>query len=105
MISPLRPPRATDATGNKWRAFTWALVSGVTEPIGGIVGYAILQPVFTDMVYGCVFAMVGGMMVYIVLHELLPTAHKYMPGRGGVVTAMLVLGMVIMSISLVLFTI
>lgn len=80
-------------------------MSGVTEPIGGIVGYAILQPVFTDMVYGCVFAMVGGMMVYIVLHELLPTAHKYMPGRGGVVTAMLVLGMVIMSISLVLFTI
>jgi len=93
------------ATGNKWRAFSWALLSGVTEPIGGIVGYAILQPVFTDMVYGCVFAMVGGMMVYIVLHELLPTAHKYMPGRGGVVTAMLVLGMVIMSISLVLFTI
>ena len=104
MISPLRPRRATDATGNKWKAFFWATMSGVTEPIGGIIGYAILQPVFTDMVYGCVFAMVGGMMVFIVLHELLPTAHRYMPGRGGVVTAMLVLGMVIMSMSLVLFT-
>jgi len=93
------------ATGNKRKAFLWALASGVTEPIGGILGYACLQPVFTDMVYGCVFAMVGGMMVFIVLHELLPTAHRYMPGRGGLVTGMLVLGMAIMSISLVLFTI
>ena len=105
MISPLRPPPATDATGNKWRAFTWALLSGVTEPIGGIVGYAILQPVFTDMVYGCVFAMVGGMMVFIVLHELLPTAHRYMPDRPGYVTFFLVVGMVVMAISLVLFAI
>ena len=102
MISPLRPPRATDATGNKWRAFTWALLSGVTEPIGGIVGYAILQPVFTDMVYGCVFAMVGGMMVFIVCHELLPAAHRYM-GNGAKTTAWLILGMMIMALSLVLF--
>jgi len=93
------------ATGSKWKAFGWSVMSGVTEPIGGIVGYAILQPVFTQFVYGCVFAMVGGMMVFIVLHELLPTAHRYMPGKTGLVSGMLVLGMVIMSISLVLFTI
>jgi hypothetical protein len=48
------------ATGSKLRAFGWSLLSGVTEPIGGIVGFAILQPVFTETVYGIVFAMVGG---------------------------------------------
>jgi ZIP family zinc transporter len=93
------------ATGNKWKAFSWSLLSGITEPIGGILGYAALQPVFTDFVFGLIFSMVGGMMVFIVLHELLPTAHRYMPGRSGVVTGTLVLGMMIMSLSLILFVV
>jgi len=93
------------ATGSKWKAFGWSLMSGITEPIGGILGYAVLQPVFTDLVFGLIFSMVGGMMVFIVLHELLPTAHRYMPGRSGVVTANLILGMVVMSLSLVLFVV
>merc|ERR1711988_307481 len=50
------------ATGSKCKAFAWSLLSGVTEPIGGILGFALLQPVFTPMVFGLVFAMVGGMM-------------------------------------------
>merc|ERR1711957_1077954 len=69
------------ATGNKWKAFGWSLLSGVTEPIGGIV---------------------GGMMVFIVLHELLPAAHRYMDNPAKT-TAWLIAGMVIMSLSLVLF--
>ena len=45
------------ATGNKWKAFGWSLLSGISEPIGGIAGYAVLQPVFTPLVYGIVFSM------------------------------------------------
>ena len=91
------------STGSRKKGFIWSLISGVTEPIGGIVGYAILQPVFTDFVFGIIFAMVGGMMVFIVLHELLPTAHRYMPHAPGQVTFFVVLGMAIMALSLVLF--
>jgi len=90
------------ATGDKWKAFIWSLLSGVTEPIGGIAGYAVLQPVFTDVVYGCVFSMVGGMMVFIVCHELLPAAHRYMKD-GNKTTAWLVVGMLVMAASLVIF--
>ena len=90
------------ATGNKWKAFGWSLLSGVTEPIGGILGFAALQPVFTDLVFGMIFSMVGGMMIFIVLHELLPAAHRYMNDPVKT-TAWLILGMVIMSLSLVLF--
>lgn len=93
------------ATGSKWKAFGWAFLSGITEPIGGILGFSALQSVFTPMVFGMVFAMVGGMMVFIVLHELLPTAHRYQPSKSGVVTAALIFGMVVMSLSLVLFVI
>ena len=81
----------------------YSVFSGLTEPIGGIVGYAALQSVFTDLVFGIVFAMVGGMMIFIVLHELLPTAHRHMPDHSGRVTFFLVLGMFVMALSLVLF--
>merc|ERR1712087_1035164 len=90
------------STGNKWKAFDWSLLSGVTEPIGGLLGFAVLQPVFTDLVFGIIFSMVGGMMVFIVCHELLPAAHKYM-GNTNVTTSWFVLGMIVMATSLVLF--
>jgi ZIP family zinc transporter len=37
------------ATGSKWKGFAWSLLSGVTEPIGGLLGFAVLQPVFTQV--------------------------------------------------------
>jgi len=90
------------ATGNPWKAFFWAFLSGLTEPIGGLLGFAVLQPVFTNLVFGIVFSMVGGMMVFIVCHELLPAAHRYM-GNPAKATGYLITGMFIMAISLVMF--
>ena len=90
------------ATGNRWKAFGWALLSGVTEPIGALIGWAVLQGRLDDTMYGVLFGLVGGMMVMIVLHELLPTAHRYDP-NDTVVTPFTLLGMAIMSSSLVLF--
>ncbi len=92
------------ATGSKWKAFGWALASGITEPLGGLIGFAALQPVFDDMAFGVVFSMVGGMMVFIVCHELLPAAHRYM-GSSWKSSAWFIAGMVIMSLSLVLFAV
>jgi zinc transporter ZupT len=33
--------------------------------------------VLSDLGFGIVFAMVGGMMVFIVIHEMVPIAVKY----------------------------
>ena len=52
--------------------------------------------------YGLMFGMVAGMMVIISLKELLPTAYRYDPG-DTVVTNSLVVGMVVISLSLVLY--
>lgn len=90
------------ATGSARKAFLWSMLSGLTEPIGGMLGFAVLQPVFTPMVFGIIFSMVGGMMVFIVCHELLPAAHRYM-GNGAKATMWLMIGMLIMATSLVLF--
>ena len=63
------------ATGNKWKAFGWSLLSGVTEPIGGILGYLVLYGNgMSDEAYGALFGVVGGMMVYISL-KVFPNEH------------------------------
>lgn len=93
------------ATGQRWKAFGWAMLSGIAEPIAALVGYAILGAAgdFSQTVYGVLFGMVSGMMVIISMRELLPTAHRYDP-EDSVVTYSFIAGMTIMALSLVLFT-
>ena len=90
------------ATGSKWKGFLWATLSGISELVGALLGFAILQRVLSQTVYGVIFGLVGGVMVYIALVQLLPTAHKYDP-RDRVTTFGLVAGFAIMALSLILF--
>ena len=53
------------ATRNRKLAFGFGALSGLAEPLGAIIGYAILQPFITDQVLGIVFAVVAGIMLYI----------------------------------------
>ena len=89
------------ATGNKKKAFLYSFASGLSEPIGAIVGYLILMPFMNDMVYGLLFAGVAGIMVFISLDELLPSAREY--GEHHLSIYGLVAGMAVMAISLLLF--
>lgn len=90
------------ATGNRWKAFGWACVAGISEPAGASLGWAILANYFTDNIYASLFGLVSGIMVLISMKELLPTAHKYDP-EDKAVTSCFVFGMVIMAASLVAF--
>lgn len=92
------------ATGNRWKAFLWACISGVSEPLAALLGWAILANSFSDTAYAVLFGLVAGMMVMISVKELLPTAHRYDP-EDSVVTWFFIVGMVIMALSLVLFVI
>ena len=93
------------ATGSKWKGFWWSFVSGVSEPIGGLFGYLVLYGnAMSDVAYGALFGVVGGMMVYISLKELLPTALKYDPHDQHVTNCMFA-GMAVMALSLILFQI
>lgn len=92
------------ATGNKWRAFMWGAFSGLAEPVGALLGWAILQPILGPAVYGTVFALIAGIMVYIVVRETLPTAYRYDPD-DKVCTNAFFGGMLIMAMSLLLFEI
>ena len=92
------------ATGSRSKALCWALLSGISEPIGALIAYLILMDHLGPMTFGIVFGLVGGMMCYICLHELIPTAYRYDP-EDKVTTLSIISGMVIMATSLVLFVI
>jgi len=78
------------------------MLSGVTEPIGALIGWVVLKGSVGETTYGILFGLVSGMMVMICLHELIPTAHSYDPG-DKIVTNSVVIGMIVMALSLVLF--
>ncbi|UCF17890.1 MAG: zinc transporter ZupT [Phycisphaerales bacterium] len=89
------------ATGNRRKAFFYSFLSGLAEPAGAIIGYAIVFKFFTDMVFGVLFASVAGIMVFISLDELLPAAREY--GQHHLAAYGLVAGMMVMALSLLMF--
>lgn len=89
------------ATGSRRKAFFYSMLSGVAEPAGALIGYMILRSFFNDTVFGVLFAGVAGIMVFISLDELLPTAQEY--GEHHLSIYGLVAGMAVMALSLLLF--
>jgi ZIP family zinc transporter len=59
----------------RWDAFKVAFLSGLAEPIGALIASAFLVK-FGDLVPGAL-AFAGGVMVFITLDELIPTAREY----------------------------
>jgi zinc transporter, ZIP family len=90
------------ATGSRMKAFWYSFASGLAEPVGAVLGFFLLSQFINEYFFGVIFAGVAGVMVYVSLDELLPTAKKYdhhLPIMGVFV------GMAIMAASLVLFVV
>jgi zinc transporter, ZIP family len=88
------------ATKNKGKAFRLSFLSGLAEPAGAVIGYLILAPFLSDFVLGVIFAMVAGVMVFLAIDTLLPTARN--SSRGHLTVYGLIGGMAVMATSLVL---
>ena len=91
------------ATKSKRKAFWYSFTSGLAEPVGALAGYLILMPFLqqSQVLMGIVFAAVAGIMVFISLDELLPSAEEY--GEHHLSVYGLIMGMAVMAVSLVLF--
>ena len=89
------------ATGSKKKAFWLSFSSGLAEPVGALIGYLILMPFMSPVVFGVLFAGVAGIMVFISLDELLPAAEEY--GEHHLSIYGLIAGMAVMALSLLLF--
>jgi ZIP family zinc transporter len=95
------------ATGDRKKAFTYSLISGLAEPVGAGIAYVVIQflvvgesGLIPAQVMGIIFGGIAGIMVYISLDELLPTSRAY--GKGHDSLFGLVGGMLVMALSLLL---
>lgn len=88
------------ATGSKRAAVAATFGSALAEPVGAFLGYMVLAPFLSPVIYGMTFGMIAGAMVYLALDELLPEAKRYSSGHET--TYGMVLGMAVLALSLVL---
>lgn len=86
------------ATGSRARAIGLSFLSGLSEPLGAVIGFLLLRPFLTDALFGASLAAVAGIMVFISLDKLLPTAEKY--GGHHLCVYGIVAGMAVMAVSL-----
>ena len=93
------------ATKSKGKALLYATVSGLSEVLGALLCLGVtalfgIELTGDSPVFPLILAAVAGIMIYISLDELLPTAEKY--GKHHIAIAGVVGGMAIMGFSLLL---
>lgn len=88
------------ATKSRAKAFKLSFLSGLAEPAGAVIGYLILAPFLSDFALGIIFSMVAGVMVFLAIDTLLPTARN--SARGHLTVYGVIGGMAVMATSLVL---
>ena len=94
------------ATGSRKKAFFYSFLSGVAEPVGAFLAYLVLMPFLNSdnsgIIFGIIMAGIAGIMVFISLDELLPSAEEY--GEHHIAIYGLISGMIIMAVSLLMLT-
>ncbi len=88
------------ATKSRRKAFWLSFLSGLAEPVGALIGFFILRHFISDATFGVIFGAVAGIMIYISLDELLPTAEEY--GEHHIAIGGLIAGMLVMALSLLM---
>lgn len=72
------------ATGKKRLAIWYTFLSGISEPIGALIGLFALNYFLPQAAIGFLFAAVAGIMVYISFDTLLPLSREYGDGHYSV---------------------
>ena len=78
-----------------------ALIAGLAEPIGGLIGYFLLKEIMGIYMLGMTYGLASVIIVYISLDELLPTAEKYGHHHWSMIG--LVFGFAIMATTMLIF--
>ena len=93
------------ATKSKGKALLLATLSGMSEVLGALLCLAVTAIFGIDLsnsgpAFPLIMAAVAGIMIYISLDELLPTAEKY--GKHHIAIAGVISGLAIMGVSLLI---
>jgi len=59
------------------KALLYSIISDLSELLGVFLAYIFLTSIMSDQVFGIMSALAGGIMIFISMDELLPTAIQY----------------------------
>ena len=79
-------------TGKKRYAMLYAALSGMTEPVGALIGMVLFSLFLPQVLVGILLAAVAGIMIYLSFDTLLPLSREYGNwhlSMVGIVTGML----------------
>jgi len=88
------------ATGKRRYAMLYSSLSGLTEPIGALIGVFLFQLFVPNILMGLLFAAVAGIMIYISFDTLLPLAKEY--GNWHLSMVGIMSGMLFMWVTVIL---
>ncbi len=86
------------ATASRKKAIFWSFISGMAEPVGAFIGFFILKAFTPNYTLGILLAFTAGIMVFLSIDELLPTAKEYEDGHESIIGV--VAGMMIMALTM-----
>ena len=64
------------ATGSRGKAFKLAFLSGLSEPLGGIISYVLLKNIINDKILGVILILVAFLMINLAIEEIFPKIDK-----------------------------
>ncbi|TNF57588.1 MAG: ZIP family metal transporter [Burkholderiales bacterium] len=77
-----------------WQAWGVAVLSGLAEPLGAILGLSVLGAL--PALYPVGLALAAGAMIFVVSHEIIPETHRH--GFEGLASATLMAGFIFMML-------
>lgn len=79
---------------NKWRAVAIATLTGLVEPVGGLLGITMVTAFSSVLPVAMGFA--AGAMLFVISEEIIPETHS--KGRSRIATFSLMVGFIIMMV-------
>lgn len=89
------------ATNSKLKAFTYTLISALSEPLGALIAYLFLSNIMNNEIMGILMALIAGIMIQISFYELLPTSLSYKNKKQTII--FFIIGILFMSINHFIF--
>lgn len=87
-------------TGKRRYAMLYAALSGITEPLGALIGMFLFSLFVPQILVGILLAAVAGIMIYLSFDTLLPLAREY--GNWHLSMIGIVSGMLFIWVGLIL---
>ncbi|MGZ8946189.1 MAG: ZIP family metal transporter [Methylococcaceae bacterium] len=81
---------------NKWRAVGIATLTGLVEPVGGLLGITMVT-VF-EPILPIAMGFAAGAMLFVISEEIIPETHSGPSGRSRYATFALMIGFIIMMV-------